>query len=71
MGAPKEFPRGTIVGKVSRTHILDTVLLWTFIAVFSVLIVKIGDAFERTALESLMLALILPFELHPVPKTPS
>ncbi|RYE62111.1 MAG: hypothetical protein EOO82_00340 [Oxalobacteraceae bacterium] len=57
----KIFPRSKMVGRASRTHIWDALLLWVFTVGYSVLLIYVGDLFGRSAAASVVYALILPF----------
>jgi omega-6 fatty acid desaturase (delta-12 desaturase) len=57
----KIFPRRTLVGTISVVHVLDTVLLWAYLAAYLILLASIGVSFGRSAIGSIVLAFVLPF----------
>jgi omega-6 fatty acid desaturase (delta-12 desaturase) len=57
----KVLPRPSLVGPLSAAYLADTALVLGFLAAFSTVIAIGGAAFGKSALESLTLALLLPF----------
>jgi omega-6 fatty acid desaturase (delta-12 desaturase) len=57
----KLFPRRAIVGTITRGLVLDTVLVWAFLAAYFALLTLVGMSSGRSPVGSIVLAFALPF----------
>ncbi len=57
----KILPRRSMVGTITLTQVLDTVLVWGFLAGYATFVGALGASLGRPALSAILLAIVLPF----------